>query len=58
MVRRLYLNNLQFATVSDLRKDIQEVWNSIDMQVIQNLMDSVKNRIFQVIGRHGDVTDY
>lgn len=58
MVRRLYLNNLQFATVSDLRKDIQEVWNSIDMQVIQNLMDSIKNRIFQVIERHGDVTDY
>ena len=33
MVRRLYLNNRQFATVSDLQKDVQEAWDSIDLQV-------------------------
>lgn len=58
MVHRIYANNRQFATVNELKDAIQEVWASIEMTVIGKLVASMNNRIFQVIQRSGDATDY
>lgn len=58
MVRRVYADNRQFQTVDELKQAILEAWDSIETEVLQNLINSMPNRIFQVIQRSGGVTDY
>jgi len=58
IVRRIYAENRQFQTVDALKSAIQAAWTSIDRQMIQNLVNSMQNRIFQVINRSGKCTDY
>lgn len=58
MVRRIYANNKQYQTVNELKEAIQEAWDVIDPETIQNLIRSMPNRIFQVIERKGRATDY
>ena len=58
LVRRIYANNRQYQTVQELKNALQQAWNNIDNQTIQNLVQSMPNRIFQVIERRGGVIDY
>lgn len=58
MVRRIYANNKQYQTVQELKEAIQQAWDSIDNETIQKLVQSMPNRILQVIERKGGVTDY
>jgi len=58
IVRRLYAENRQFATVDDLKNAIEEAWNGTEFEVLEHLVESMKNRVFQVIQRSGHVTDY
>uniref|UniRef100_A0A1I7WR32 DDE_3 domain-containing protein n=1 Tax=Heterorhabditis bacteriophora TaxID=37862 RepID=A0A1I7WR32_HETBA len=58
VVRRIYADNRQFETFKDLQNAISKAWNEIDEGVIKNLVNSMPERIFQVINRNGSCTDY
>jgi DDE superfamily endonuclease len=53
MTRSVYAKGRQYSHVNDLRVAIQMAWNSITLQTLRNLIDSMKNRIFQVIYNRG-----
>lgn len=58
IVRRVYANNRQYQSVHSLKEAIEVAWNSIEEGTMQNLIQSMPNRIFQLIERHGGATDY
>ena len=58
MVRKVYADNRQFSNIDDLKTAISKAWDEIDQETIDNLILSMDNRIFQVINRNGDATDY
>ena len=58
MVRKVYADNRQFSSVDNLKTAISQTWDKIDQETIDNLILSMDNRIFQVINRNGDATDY
>ena len=58
MIRKVYADNRQFSNVNDLKTTISQAWDEIGQETIDNLILSMDNRIFQVINRNGDATDY
>lgn len=58
LARRVYANNRQFQNIKELRTAITKCWGEIDMNLLKKLIDSVPNRLFQVINRNGGSTDY
>jgi len=58
LVRIIYAENKQYKTVAELKKAILDAWNGLSLQTFQNHVNSMPNRIFQVINRNGDATDY
>jgi transposase len=58
MVRRVYHENRTYGTKEELQAAILNAWNEIDTETIQRLVSSMPNRIFQLINRHGGLTDY
>lgn len=58
IVRRLYANNHQYQSIQELKNAIIQVYHNLDEEILQNLVNSMPNRIFQVINRNGNVTDY
>uniref|UniRef100_A0A1I7W7J0 Transposase n=1 Tax=Heterorhabditis bacteriophora TaxID=37862 RepID=A0A1I7W7J0_HETBA len=58
LVRRIYADNRQFETVKDLQSAISKTWSEVDNSVIKNLMNSMSERIFQIINKSGSCTDY
>jgi transposase len=58
IVRDIYANNRQYQCIQDLRIAILQAWNRIDKTTILNLMNSMPNRLFQVINRSGGLSDY
>uniref|UniRef100_A0A914DTN0 Uncharacterized protein n=1 Tax=Acrobeloides nanus TaxID=290746 RepID=A0A914DTN0_9BILA len=58
IVRHLYANNRQFQSTEELKQAIVEAYLNISQETLQNLVNSMANRIFQVINRNGGVTDY
>uniref|UniRef100_A0A914DVY9 Tc1-like transposase DDE domain-containing protein n=1 Tax=Acrobeloides nanus TaxID=290746 RepID=A0A914DVY9_9BILA len=58
LVRRIYANNKQYQSTEALQGAIQQAWGDLDQEMIDNLILSMDNRIFQVINRNGDPTNY
>jgi len=58
MVQRIFSDGKQYDTEAQLKQAIQKAWNEIEPELIQKLVDSMKDRIFQVIQRSGHATDY
>ena len=58
LARRVYANNRQYQTVAQLKLAVVEAWNELDMNIINRLIESVPNRLFQFIQRNGSATDY
>lgn len=58
LAKRVYANNRQFQNVRDLKSAIMRCWEELDMNLLNRLIDSVPNRLFQVINRNGGPTDY
>ena len=50
--------NKEYKTVAELKQAILAAWNGLNLQTFQNHVNSMPNRIFQVINRNGDATDY
>lgn len=51
--RRVYAENRQFDDISSLKTAILEEWEKIDENIINNLVSSMKNRIFSLITNKG-----
>lgn len=58
IVRRLYANNKKYDTLRELKTAIEEIWVNLEPEVLNNLVDSMNNRLFEVIRKNGDVTHY
>ena len=43
------LQDFDTSTISSLKESILEIWNSIPIKMCQNLVLSIKNRIFECI---------
>jgi hypothetical protein len=53
LVRLVYANGRQFVSLEDLRKAIVDCWYQIDQTELQNLVLSMKTRIFNLIIKKG-----
>lgn len=58
LVREIYANNKQFQSKDELKTAILNAWSKIDAKTTSNLVQSMNNRIFQLIQRNGNVIDY
>ena len=58
LVRRVYANGRQFSTVPSLKSVIIEEWETISQSYVQNLFNSMNDRLFEVIRRNGRKIDY
>lgn len=58
IIVRQNANNKQYSTVNELKIAISEAWENISATTLKNLVNSMKNRIFQMINKNGAVTDY
>ena len=58
LVRIIYAENKQYKSVAELKQAILTAWNGLSLETFQNHINSMSNRIFQVINRNGDATDY
>uniref|UniRef100_A0A1I7X139 Transposable element Tc3 transposase n=1 Tax=Heterorhabditis bacteriophora TaxID=37862 RepID=A0A1I7X139_HETBA len=58
LVRRIYSANRQFEIVKDLQSAISKVWSKVDKSIIKNIVNTMSERIFQVINRSVSCTYY
>ncbi|RCN45532.1 hypothetical protein ANCCAN_08461 [Ancylostoma caninum] len=58
VAREVYANGAQYNTVNDLKVAVLSAWASIPKDTIDNLVSSMKNRIYEVILNRGGPTKY
>ena len=58
LTRKVYENGRQFDNIGSLKKTIMEEWDAIPDWYHHQLIDSMKNRIFEVIFNQGGKTKY
>lgn len=58
MVRRIYANNRQYDSVEQLQESILSCWNNLEQSIIDNLIESMQNRIYSVIANKGNKIQY
>lgn len=58
LVRDIYRDNRQFATVNELKHAILASWDNIGVQVLHNLAHSVPKRLIAVAKSSGGPTSY
>lgn len=58
LAREVYRDNRQFQTVEELRDAILQEWNGMSQDTVRAVIDSMPNRIFQVIQANGKATKY
>lgn len=58
MARDVYRNGRQFTNVRELKLQILQSWIDIDRKILQNLVNSMKHRICELIRNKGSHTSY
>ena len=58
LVRDVYADNRQYQTVEELKTAIMGAWNRLPQETVNRLVESMRDRIFEVIQRSGKVTHY
>ena len=58
LVRDVYADNRQYQTVEELKTAIIRAWNRLPQETVNRLVESMRDRIFEVIQRSGKVTHY
>lgn len=56
--RRVYANGKQYQSVAELKQAIVNEWAGITVEEGQNLIDSVPNRLLEVVKKNGNITHY
>lgn len=58
MVRDVYRDNKQYATVAELKIAVVEAWSNLNLHTLDNLARSVPNRLIEVVKCSGGPTKY
>lgn len=58
LARRIYRENRQYQTVFDLKEAVIDEWRSLNEQLRTNLVNSMMDRIFELIQKKGGQTHY
>jgi hypothetical protein len=58
LVRRVYANGRQFNSVTELRAEIVNCWNSIADSELKNLVESMPKRLIEVLKKNGKSISY
>lgn len=58
IVRRVYENNRQFETIGELKSAILRVWRELTSNILENLVNSMENRVYTVIRKNGNQINY
>jgi len=58
LVRRIYEGGRQYQNVAQLKVAIEEAWEDLPIETLQNLVNSMPNRIFKLIQSNGGHTGY
>lgn len=58
LVRRVYANGKQYRDKEELKKSILLEWDKLNLTEVEKLVQSMSDRVFQVVQRKGCYTDY
>lgn len=58
LARRVYADNKQYRDIPELKCAILESWSTLEEKIRKRLVDSMPNRIFELIQRNGGPTHY
>lgn len=56
--KMVYDGNRQYSSRNELITAIEQAWYGLDIEIVHNLILSMKNRIFYVINKNGGQTQY
>lgn len=55
LARRVYSNGRQYNSVAELQQSMINEWSNIPNDILQNLINSINDRIYEVIKYGGNV---
>lgn len=55
---RVYGQGKQYSTIEELERAVYSAWDSIELEILENLINSMPNRMGSVIFNHGKITEY
>ena len=58
IVRQIYVGNRQYASVNELKVAISEAWRELTLARLQNHVESMPDRIYEVIRSGGRAINY
>lgn len=58
LVRKVYKDGRQFSSISELKSAILDAWDDLGPETFQKLVQSMPNRVFEVIRANGGQTHY
>lgn len=58
LVRKVYESGKQYSTKAELIEGIKHAWSTISLNYIEQIYNSIPNRIFEVISNKGGTTHY
>lgn len=58
LVRKVYAGGKQFKSIDDLQSAVIGCWEDLDQNILQNLVNSMPNRIYETIYAHGSSINY
>ena len=58
LVRKVYPNGKHYFNKEELRKGIFDAWESIEKKTLENLVDSMGDRLFMLASANGGPTKY
>ena len=58
LAQNVFKNGRQYQSVLELKIEIERQWNEINDDILKNLINSMPQRIFQVINNSGGATKY
>lgn len=58
LAKRVYSHGKQYSTLKELEDSVYLAWNSIEGDILETLINSMPNRMGEVIYNHGKITHY
>lgn len=58
LARKVYSEGRHFQSKGDLISYIKQEWENLDQEILKNLIQSMPNRIYEVILKKGSYTKY
>ena len=58
LVRAVYASGRQFSTIAELKAAIKAAWDAVDPAVLKKLINSMKNRMFELSRAQGGSINY